>query len=124
LYAYDVAWKPPINRQKNGNFLDDQRFYRLLSEKCNFIGEDISLVFYAGMVEVVRQELARHGVARLPHLGDFALVEQKSRPAWVGKVHARIGPRDVLKFYPKEKLRRYFSKRQGNPNVLRVIKLR
>jgi len=105
-----MAWTPPIKRREKKNLLNDKRFYRLLSEQCNFADRDTLFIFYTGLVQVVAQELRRHKVARLPHLGDFGLVEQKPRPGWMGKVHVHMVARDVLKFYPKERFRRYFSK--------------
>lgn len=107
-----MAWTPPIDRRMKKELLKDKRFYRLLSEQCPFTDRDTAFVFYTGLVQVVAQELRRHGVARMPHLGDFALVEQKARPAWVGKQHVMLGAREVLKFYPKERMRRYFNKRK------------
>ena len=107
-----MAWTPPINRRGKKNLLNDKRFYRLLSEQCNFADKDTLFVFYIGLIQLVGQELRRHRVVRLPHLGDMALVRQKPRPGWMGKAHVYMGERDVLKFYPKERLRRYFNKRQ------------
>ncbi|HWO07262.1 MAG TPA: hypothetical protein VNM40_01605 [Candidatus Paceibacterota bacterium] len=107
-----MAWTPPIDRRAKKELLKNRRFYRLLSEQCPFMDQDTAFVFYTGLVAVVAQELRRHGVARMPHLGDFALVEQKARPAWVGNHQVMMGAREVLKFYPKERMRRYFNKRQ------------
>lgn len=113
---YDIwymAWTPPFNRREKGNLLNDARFYRLLVENCKYLDKDTALIFYATVVQIVGQELRRNKVVSLPHLGDFALVEQKPRPAWAGRKRVFMPARDVLKFYPKEKLRRYFNKRQG-----------
>lgn len=74
-----------------------------------------------GLVELIGAELRANKFIRLPHLGDIALVTQLPRPAWVGKAHLVIGSREVLKMYPKEHLRRYFSKRQGPPRYLEVM---
>ena len=74
--------------------------------------QDTVSTIYMGMVKLVSQELRTNKIVRLPHLGDFALVEQKSRPAWTGRAHVQLGAKDILKFYPKEALRRYFSKWQ------------
>lgn len=108
--CFHMAWTPPIKRREKANLLNDKRFYRLLSEKCNFTDRDTLFLVYTGMVQVVAQELRLHKVARLPHLGDFGLVEQKPRLGWMGKTRVRMKARDVLKFYPKERFRRYFSK--------------
>jgi len=70
---------------------------------------------YIAVVKLVEQELRRHKMVRLPHLGDFALVTYKGGPALVGKQQVTIGDREVLKFYPKERLRRYFNARQPHP---------
>ncbi len=115
-----MAWQPPTQYLKRKELISDKRFYRLLSEQTNFIDPDTSLLFYTGLVYLIAEELRKHKFIRMPNLGDFALVEQKSRPAWVGKLHAVIGPREVLRFYPKEKFRRYFNKKQG---AIRYIEL-
>jgi nucleoid DNA-binding protein len=107
-----MAWKSPIERFGNKELLSEKRFYRLLSEQMNYVDPDTTFLFYIGLVALVSDELRKNKVIRLPHLGDFALVEQKPRPAWIGKIHAIIGSKEVLKFYPKERLRRYFNKRQ------------
>jgi nucleoid DNA-binding protein len=112
-----MSWKPPINRE-NKELFNQKRFFRLLSEKSNFIDPDASFLCYMGLVALVEQELRLRKFVRLPHLGDFALVEQKPRMAWVGKSHVKIGARDVVKFYPKEKMRRHFSLMQDPPTFL------
>ena len=87
----------------------------MLAEKKNYIDYDTTFLFYMALVELAGQELRENGFIRLPHLGDFALVEQKPRVAWIGKFQAVIGSRAVLKFYTKKFLRRKFNKRQGFP---------
>ncbi len=78
-------------------------------------------MFYMGMIAAIGDELNKHQFVRLPHLGNMALVMQKPRPAWVGKAHLVIGSRAILKFYPKEYLRRRFSSRQGSPRYSEVL---
>jgi len=107
-----MAWKAPTQHLKKKELLSAERFYRLLGQQNNFIDRDTALIFYVGLVGLIGEELRKHKFVRLPHLGDFALVGQKARPGWMGKAHVRMPPQDVLKFYPKEKLRRYFAKRQ------------
>lgn len=116
-----MAWTPKTKYLKRPELLNEKRFYRLLSEQSNYIDPDLALVFYAGLVGLIGDELRKHQFVRLPHLGDFALVEQKSRVAWCGNLHAVIGPRQVLKFYPKEYLRRRFNKRQGFPRYTEIL---
>ena len=116
-----MSWKPPINRYGKKDLLKDKRFYRLLSEQSKYIDPETTFIFYMGLVSLIGDELRRHKIVRLPHLGDFALVMQKPRPAWTGKIHSVIGFREVLKFYPKEKLRRYFNKKQGSPRCIEIL---
>lgn len=113
-----MPWTPPTKYLKKKELLNDKRFYRLLSAQTNFIDPETSLLFYIGLVALIGDELRKNRFVRLPHLGDMALVEQKPRPAWMGRMHAVIGTRVVLKFYPKERLRRYFSKWQGPPRCI------
>ena len=112
-YTDTMSWTPPINRRENHDLLQSERFYRLLAQKCNHISRDQAFIFYISLVGLVEEQLRHHGVVRLPHLADVALVEQKPRPGWVGKSFVRMGPKKVLKFYPKERLRRYFAKREA-----------
>lgn len=116
-----MAWTPPTKYLKKKELLDDKRFFRLLSEQSNFIDPDTCFLFYVGLVALIGEELRKNKFFRLPHLGDFAMVEQKPRPAWIGRIHAVIGSREVLKFYPKEHLRRCFNKRQGFPRFSEIL---
>lgn len=112
-----MSWKPPINRE-NKELFKQKRFFRLLSAKSNFMDPDATFLCYMGLVALVEQELRINKVVRLPHLGDFALVEQKPRMAWINKAHVKIGAREIVKFYPKEKMRRHFSLMQDPPTFL------
>ena len=116
-----MAWTPKIKHLRKRDLMNPKRFYRLLAENCNYIDRDTAFSFYMGMVALIGEELQKNKIIRLPHLGDFCLIEQASRPAWVGRVHVVIGPREVLKFYPKEYLRRRFNKRQGFLRCLEVL---
>ncbi|OGZ66328.1 MAG: hypothetical protein A3C50_01230 [Candidatus Staskawiczbacteria bacterium RIFCSPHIGHO2_02_FULL_43_16] len=116
-----MAWTPKTQYLKKKELLSKKRFFRLLSEQSNYIDHDTALVFYMGLVALIGEELRQNKFIRLPHLGDFALIEQKPRVAWCGKSHTVIGSRDVLKFYTKEYLRRRFNKRQGPPRYGEIL---
>ena len=108
-----MPWTPKIDRRGNKALLNEKRFFTLLSEQCNFMDQDTVSMFYTGMVKVVSRELRTNKIARLPHLGDFALVPQAPRLGWMGKVRVHMGPRNVLKFFPQEKMRRYYNQREN-----------
>lgn len=110
-----MPYTPPIQRNKRRHLLNDQRFYQLLTQQFSHISRDEAFIMYIAIVKLVEQELRRHKMVRLPHLGDFALVKYKSRPGLVGSHQVRLPEREVLKFYPKERLRRYFNARQPHP---------
>ena len=116
-----MAWKAPTNTKYKKNLLSAERFYQLLAEQNNYMDRDTAFIFYMGLIALIGEELRSNKIVRLPHLGDLALVTQKSRVAWVGKVQAVIGPREILRFYPKEHLKRYFAKRQGPPTYLEIL---
>ena len=116
-----MPWTPKTKYLKKKELLNRKRFFRLLSEQTNFIDPDMSMLFYTGLVALIGEELRKNKFVRLPHLGDFALIEQKPRVAWCGRLHTFIGSRDVLKFYPKEYLRRRFNKRQGFPRYSEIL---
>lgn len=113
-----MSWKAPTQHLKKKELLNHEEFYRKLSEKWDYVDSETVTRFYLEFVKMISNELKEHSFVRLPHLGDWALVPYRGRTAFIGREHLRIGPRDVLKFYPKEKMRRYFNKRQGNPAIL------
>jgi len=113
LYTDGMAWTPPIDRRGNKALLNKERFFTLLCEQNNFMDQDTVSQFYMGVVKVVARELREHKIARLPELGDLALVPQRPRLGWMGKTRVYMGPRDVLRFYPLEKMRIYYNKRQN-----------
>ena len=115
LYTDGMAWTPPIDRRGNKALLKEDRFYGLLSDQWNFMDRDSTSNLYMGVVKVVARELREHKVARLPGIGDLALVSQAPRLGWMGKNRVYMDTRDVLKFYPQEKMRRYFNRRQNAP---------
>ena len=116
-----MAWVAPTKHLKRKELLDEDRFFKLLGLKSKFVDRDMAFIFYMGLVELIGAELRANKFIRLPHLGDMGLILQKPRPAWVGKAHVVIGSREVLKFYPKERLRRYFSERQGQLRYSEVL---
>ena len=103
---------PPIGIRElaRKGVLNEDRFFRLLSEQNNYVDPQTVKDFYMGLVRTVTQELRQNGVARLPHLGDFALVKKKDHIGWAGKVQRMFQGTYVLKFYPFEKWRAYFTK--------------
>lgn len=107
-----MAHTPPINIRelKKSGLLEEDRFFQLLSERCNYIDKDTTKVFYMALVKLVVSELRTNGIARLPHLGDMALVKQAPRSVLAGKMRKIIEGVYTLKFYPKESLRIYFTK--------------
>ena len=116
-----MAWTAPTLHLKRKELLDKKRFFRLLGAQSNYIDRDTAFMFYMGLVGLIGDELRKNKFVRLPYLCDIALITQAPRPAWVGKAHLLIGSREVLKVYPKERLRRYFSKRQGSPRYSEVL---
>lgn len=108
---------PPINiseLEKQGVF-NKERFFRLLSEQNNYVDPKTVQDFYMGLVRLLTQELREKGVVRLPHLGDFALVKQKDKMGRVGKRNIMISGKYMLKFYPNNSWRKYFSKLSEKP---------
>lgn len=109
-----MAHTPKLNRAalKERGVYDEKRFYRLLSEKCNYMSDENVHMFYLGLVRLVVQELRNQEAIRLPLLGDFALLQGKPASRLVGKQRIIMPAMKLLKFYPLEKLRVYFNTRQ------------
>lgn len=107
-----MAHNPNLNlrEMKKSGLLDEDRFFQLLSEKCNYIDKETAKTFYMAMVKVVVSDLRTNGICRLPHLGDMAIMKQKPRSVLAGTVRKIMQEMYVLKFFPKEALRIYFSK--------------
>ena len=109
---------PPFDRRaltKEGIFNDD-RFFRLLSERCNYVDDATVRMFYLGLVKLIVSELRTNGAIRLPHIGDFALIKQMAKTILSGRTadgmprRINADPLNMLKFYPKYTLRLYFQK--------------
>ena len=101
--------------------LNEERFFSLLSQHCNYVSPQVIKDFYLGLVRHVTKELRTNGVVRFPHLGDFALVKQKDRLGWNGRYRAILQGKYALKFYPNYNWRNYFvlfSKKDGLEGAL------
>lgn len=107
-----MSYSPPINRRelKKSGIFDEDRFFRLLSERCNYIDKETAKTFYMALVKLIVSELRANGVIRLPHLGDMALVKNAPRSVLVGKSRVIKEGMYVLKFYVTDVLKAYFSK--------------
>lgn len=118
-----MAIKKPIEILKlnKTGILAPDRFYRLLSEQCDYIDPESAKSFYIGLVRLLTKELRENGVVRMPYIGDIALVKQRSKWGWVGSTMAYVTGLYALKFYPNKSWREYFynlSKRPGKEGAL------
>jgi len=107
-----MPYTPPIGIKelsKKGIF-DEDRFFQLLSEQCNYTEKAVVKDFYMGFVRMLTQELRTTGIVRLPHLGFIALVKQKPTVGLSGKQRVRIDGKYMIKFYVKDTWRKYFTK--------------
>ena len=93
---------------KKQGLLSEDDFYRNLQANCDYIDEKTVRIFYMAVVKTITKELRDNKVARLPHLGDFALVPQKPKILLAGN-RREFRAVNVLKFYPKPAWREYFS---------------
>lgn len=98
-------------------FLKDERFFRLLSEENNYVDPASIKDFYMGLIRVITKDLKTTGVCKVPHLGYFALVRQKDKLGLTGQVRSMVRGKYVLKFYPKEAWRDYFTKLESLPGL-------
>lgn len=109
-----MAYTPKINirgMKKMGVILNENEFFRLISAECNHIDQDLAKAFYKGMVQVITRELKTKRVVNLPHLGYFSLIKQQDSFGWIGKTQGLIKGKHLLKFYPNENWREYFTDR-------------
>jgi nucleoid DNA-binding protein len=106
-----MARKSPIDIRdiSKSGLLDESRFYRLLSEQNNYVDAKTVKDFYMGFVRTVTKEMRDNGIIRLPHLGDFVLMKKKDSPGLAGKYSGMLVGKYMLKFFPSEKWKKYFS---------------
>jgi len=102
--------------QKKG-VLNEDRFFMLLAEHCNYVSPETLRDFYMGLVRHITKELRKNGVVRLPHLGDFALVKQKDKLGWAGKYQRMLEGKYMLKFYALQVWRQYFIGLSEKPGL-------
>ena len=110
-----MPYNPPIKRRelRKKGLLNEDEFFKKLQANCNYVDKKTVREFYMAVVRTITKELTDNKVARLPFLGDFALVPQKPKSLLAGKVR-EFRSSEVLKFYPKASWREYFSKRNKN----------
>ena len=116
LSCTNMAKKQPIeisSLTKRG-FLNEERFFRLLSENNNYVDPQTVREFYKGLVTLIKKELHENGGVRLPDIGDMALVKRKAHLGWAGDVQKMIPESRTLIFYPKEALRKHFKLLEDN----------
>jgi nucleoid DNA-binding protein len=109
---------PAIKRSvfRKRGILDEKRFYRLLSEQCNYMEEENVKMFYLGLVRYIVKELREQGMVRLPHLGDLDLVRRHARRGLIGKDKngkASVGilpETKALRFHQIYRWNEYFTK--------------
>lgn len=121
-----MAHTPQYDRRllRKLGVIDENKFFQTLSEKAGYMDPETAKAFYMALVRTVTEELRNKGFSRLPHLGDFFLLQQKPKPLLAGRSESgqllrRLAPAmKILKFYPTEAWRKYFAFREitGLPN--------
>lgn len=106
-----MAQRSPINIKelKKRGILNEERFFSLLAQECNYIDPKVLKNFYMGLVRHLTAELRAKGVVRLPYIGDFALVIQKNKKGWFGTKMAVVPITYILRFFANANWKKYFS---------------
>lgn len=114
-----MAYPTPFSKKelKKKGIINEKELFRMISEKMNFADDAVVKAFYNALVKSVTTQIRTRGFSRLPFLGDFALVWQKEKTGYVGRdsmtgkpQRTMLPPKRVLKFYPNDNWRQYFSK--------------
>jgi nucleoid DNA-binding protein len=100
------------NRKKVSkyNFLKQTELWEKISERLNYIDQELVESVYRELIRIVVQELRHHGMVRMPDFGDFTMVyhkERVSRDVNSGLM-VRLPPKKTVKFSPDYKLKEYF----------------
>lgn len=107
-----------IRALKKTGVLDEDRFFRLWSEQCNYVDPEILKTYWMGLVRATTKELRASGCVAFPHMGMLTLLKQKTRGIWKTKVPGRQW-KLVMKFILQDKWRRYFDNiLMADPNAI------
>lgn len=120
-----MATKVPVDRQLlfRKGLLDPERFFSLVSRRCNYIDEEIVKMVMIAMTKTISSELKQHEFVHIPYFGEFMLMDYNSgnRIAFGGSTTKRKGNlklmmpiKDfkVVKFYMNSAWRDYMNKWQ------------
>lgn len=99
-----------VRALKKTGKLDEERFFRLLSEQCNYVDSKTMRSFYEGLLRHLTKELRTNGVVKMPHLGTISLVKQNISSTWKGQYSLSKTGRYVLTVNLDEGWRDYFKK--------------
>ncbi len=98
-------------RKSELDLLPKEEFFRLISEKCNYVNVDLIKQVYYEMIRLTGQQLRHHGAIRYPDLGDFYIKyrsEKRHRDINTREIIV-TPPQKVIKFTPDHKLSKYFA---------------
>ena len=114
-----MAYTPKIGiaELKKKGFLSEDDFFQHLASENNYMDENSAKQFYMSLVRTVTTDLKIKGVCVLPHMGYFALVKRASGYVFSGSSRRKIEGKYVLKFYPAQKWRDYFSELESRPGI-------
>jgi nucleoid DNA-binding protein len=98
-----MAWTNKTKHLRTKELISKKRFFRIYAKQAGLDIETVQ-VHYFSLMLVIAEELGKHKFVRLPYLGDLALVEQKARHGLAGKHAVMMPPKDILRFYPKNRL--------------------
>lgn len=106
-----MAHKPPINRNElqYQPVLKADRFYQALANNCNYIDKETAKSFYMGLVKLITDDIKTMGIARLPHIGDLALVKLPPKSMLAGKQRVIMKDLYLIKFYIEHNYRSFWN---------------
>jgi hypothetical protein len=61
-----MAWTPPLKHLRKKELMDNERFYRLLSQRSNYMDPEAVAMIYLALTMVIVDELRAHKYIRLP----------------------------------------------------------
>jgi hypothetical protein len=88
---------------------DEDHFFTQLSMESGGLDKDTVKRVYFGMVKHISKSLAKDGVIRAPHMGDFTLLRRKESVMFSGVGQRTLAEPITLKFFANELWKKHFS---------------
>jgi nucleoid DNA-binding protein len=103
--------------------LNASAFFTKISERANYLNEEVVREVFYEMIRVAVYELRTKKIVKLPDFGEFKVTlhkEHMTRDVTTGQM-TRIPPYHIIKFSPDYKLKKFFHDFEGDDDKMANI---